>query len=133
MKKYNVSTNKVLKAESCLRQAAEYENEVTTLFDMLMWYMKALKNKCNAEFINIKKTDQGHCLDHTYQFFNVVEQISYDFAKGLVIDTENLSFKPSIIMAGVISVAIELYLKVDLFTKKNINTEKCSSIVLNEI
>ena len=49
--------------------------------------------------------------DHVYNFFCDVESCSYDFLKSALIDCHCLGFKGSLVVAGVITAAIELVLR----------------------
>jgi hypothetical protein len=93
--------------------------------------MKAWKHKCEVEFRKIKQDRDQPCFDQIYQFFCSIESIAYDFCKAIMIDCECLAFKPSILMASVISITIELYLKIDVFNISNL--PYASSVILNEL
>lgn len=64
---------------------------------------------------------------------SMIEQTAYDFAKAITIDCELLKFKPSIMMAGVITIAIELFLRLDVFAGPSVTNSYNKSILLNEL
>jgi len=130
LSEFHVKEIEVLQAEQELRGATGYENEVATTFDFLIWYMKAWRLKSMWEFEKIKVGLDYVCYDEIFNFFTTFEQIGYDFSKAMLLDAEILEFKPSIMMAGVISVAIELYLKTKVF---GTGEKKMSSVILNEM
>ena len=61
----------------------------------------------------------GHNQWHmaTYKFICEIESAAYDFTKSILADAESLKFKPSIIVACVISTTIEIFLNLKLQQK----------------
>lgn len=99
--------------ELLLRFASGYENESSTLIDFLFWYMKAWKKLCQQELSCFSQNDsQVH--REICNALGKIEMIAYDFAKGITLDCELARFKPSVIMAGLLSISIELYIKIDI-------------------
>jgi len=56
--------------------------------------------------------DRKQWLTSTYRFMCEVEQQAYDLTKSILIDAECLRFKPSLIVASIITVAIEINLRI---------------------
>jgi hypothetical protein len=77
--------------------------EVSTLFNFVMVYVKLWKISCQNL---VKKTHRT-----TYWFLCEVESAAYDFTKSVLIDAHCMKFKPSIIVAGIISSSIEIALR----------------------
>ena len=57
----------------------------------------------------------------TARFLSEIEMIAYDFSKSVLVDTEAMSYKPSLIVAALITISIELSLKQKVKALKNIN------------
>ena len=89
-----------------MRTAINYELETSTLFDIVMYFIKIWKITCQDRF----KLASEPYLDDIYNFFSEIETIVYDFSKSVLIDANCLQYKGSIVVCGLISVAIELYL-----------------------
>jgi hypothetical protein len=118
--KYKTKAKDIIECETQLRRANEHENEIATMFDMLMWYMKAWKYQCQLEFNRLKPAQDKPCFESTYTFFSEVEAIVYDYTKSMLIDCETLNYRSSVLMASVISASIEVYLNLNL-PNNNIN------------
>ena len=101
-----------MQKELDLRLATNYENEVSTLFDFVMLYMKIWKMGCQSKLASHK---QWHLA--TYKFICEIESAAYDFTKSIMADAESLKFKPSIIVACVISTTVEIFLNLKLQQK----------------
>lgn len=101
-----------MQKELDLRLATNYENEVSTLFDYVMLYMKIWKMGCQRKLAGHKQWHMS-----TYKFICEIESCAYDFTKAILADAESLKFKPSIIVACVISATIEIYLNLKLQQK----------------
>ena len=99
--------------ERDIRKAAVYENEVPSLFDFVMLYMKLFKMGCQ-----LKISDKKQWYWSTYHLLCEVEQVAYDFVKSVLIDAESLKYKPSILVAAVISVSLEILFKTKLQEKQ---------------
>ena len=93
-----------------MRTAIKYETEVSTLFDFVMYYIKIWKISCQDRF---REASQPY-LDDVYNFFGEIEALAYDLSKSVLIDAHSLQFKGSIIVCSLISVSIELYIRVKL-------------------
>lgn len=55
----------------------------------------------------------------TYKFMCEVESAAYDFTKSLLVDPEILQYKASLVVASVISAALEIYLRIKLEERRN--------------
>lgn len=81
----------ILKRELEIRKAVNYENEVTSLFDYVMYYIKLWKMICQ-----LKISDKNHWYVSTYKFICEVEQGAYDFTKSLLIDAKTTKYNASV-------------------------------------
>ena len=117
--------------EKDIRHACGYENEVSTLFDFVLLYIKIWKLKCQASY-----QDGGHRVySSTYRFICDIEQFTYDFTKALLVDAECLQYRPSVLVAALISVSIEIQLNI-WFDREQEHLwvkEKCDMPVLEEL
>ena len=50
----------------------------------------------------------------TYRFLCDIETAVYDFSKSVLTDVESLQYRPSLIVAGLISASLEITLKISL-------------------
>ena len=57
-------------------------------------------------------------LTSTYHFMCEVEQQAYDLSKSTLVDAECLKFKPSLIVASLITAAIEINLRIKYHNKE---------------
>ena len=48
-----------------------------------------------------------------------VESAAYDFTKSLLVDPEILQYKASLVVASIISTALEIYLRIKLEERRN--------------
>ena len=85
-----------------------YENEVSSLFDYVMLYMKIWKLS-----VQLRIHNQNHWLVSTYRYMCEIETAAYDLSKSVLIDAESMKFKPSIIVVALVTAAIEI--KFNLF------------------
>jgi len=131
LKKYNVGSKDIVNTERKLMKAASYENELATQFDVLLWYIKAWKLTCTQEFSNIKGENNHPFTDSIYQYFCSVEQIAYDFIKGILLDTECLQYPSSVLIASVITLTIEIHFKLDIIP--NLVSRNITSVELIEM
>lgn len=85
----------------------QYENEVTTAFDFVIFYTKMWKMYCDkvCTKLSLKKYIA------TARFLSEIEMMAYDFTKSVLVDAEVMSYKPSLIVAALITISIELSLK----------------------
>ena len=49
-----------------------------------------------------------------YDFFGAIEALAYDLSKSMLIDAHSLSFKASISVCALISVSIEIYMRIKI-------------------
>lgn len=110
-------TKRVLQKEMRIRKAINHENEASTLFDFLLYYIKIWKLKTQY-FI---QTIGGPLYCFVYDFICDVEANAYDLTKSLLIDAENHEFNNSIIVISIISVSIDILLMTELNKSKFIN------------
>lgn len=105
-----VPKSRLLDKEIEMRRAIEYQTEVTTLFDYVMYFIKIWKINCQDRL-----QEQGQPFyEDMYDFFGSIEALAYDFSKSLLIDAHCLSYKASISICALISVSIELYLRIKM-------------------
>jgi hypothetical protein len=92
----------------------DYENEVSTHFEFVLLYIKIWKMGCQRLIRN-----KEEMFVSTYKFMCDIESTAYDFTKSIITDAEILKFKPSIVVAAIISTTIEIYLQLKLKERKN--------------
>ena len=84
--KNSCSPDRIIHKEMRIRHCINYENEVSTLFEFLLYYVKIWKLKCQHYFtVNKLKV-----YEVVYNFICEVEQVAYDLAKSVLIDSEVL-------------------------------------------
>ena len=123
----NYQRSQILQKELDIRQATHYENEVSTLFDFVMLYMKIWKMGCQY-----KISDRRQWYLSTYKFICETEQAAYDFTKSVLIDSESTKFKASIVVAAIISTTIEIQLKLRMQGQQN-GKKTCSPTDLKSL
>jgi len=96
-----------MEAEYKLRLAIGHENECSSLFDFVMFYIRLLKLECQNQ---IKKP----VLKDLYEWISVIEGLAYDLTKSLLIDIKSLQFSLSISVASLITVSILIHQNVVL-------------------
>lgn len=101
--KKQFSSEQILQKERDIRLAVKYQNEVSSLFDFVMLYMKIWKMSCQ-----IKLGEPQQWLVSTYKFLCEVETQTYDLSKSLLIDAESLKYNPSISVAAIVTVALQI-------------------------
>ena len=84
------------------------------MFDFVMLYMKIWKLGCQHK---ISQKQQWYL--STYKFVCEVESAAYDFTKSLLIDAECMQYKSSIMVAAVISISIEIIMKLKIEERKS--------------
>jgi len=97
----------IILREHAIRWSCDNENEVTTHFDFVMFYLKTWKLACQN-----KIGDKDKLYYATYKFLCDVEMVAYDYIKSLLIDVESLRFSPSLSVAAIVSASIEIYLMI---------------------
>ena len=100
-----LTKNQIIEAEYKLRNSIGHENECSTLFDFVMYYIRLLKLECQNQI-------QEPVLDSLYEWISVIEGLAYDFSKSLLIDVHSLQFNLSITVASLITVSILIHQKV---------------------
>lgn len=63
-----------------------YENEVPSLFEFIMFYIKLWKTESDSFF----KHNQVDISEVVYSFLNEVEALVYDLTKSVLIDADSL-------------------------------------------
>jgi hypothetical protein len=98
-----------------------YENEVTTLFDYVMIYLKVWKLACQNKIKDVDHHGVGEAqwYTSTYNFLCLVESLCYDYTKAVLVDCESLKFSSSMIVAALVSASIEV-----IFNQVAAGTEK---------
>lgn len=103
----NYSRKQILQKEFDIRKAVGYENETSTLFDFVLLLIKMWKISCQNSLGQSKQW-----LASTYHFMCEIEQQAYDLTKSTLIDAECHKFKPSLVVAALITAAIEINLNI---------------------
>lgn len=109
LKEFNMNTQQILEKEFQLRKTVEYQNEVATMFDFIMFYSKMWKIKCEDSIRSIK---EPLCED-VYNFLTEAESIVYDFSKSVLIDAQLMKYLPSIVVCALITASLEVLVKVN--------------------
>ena len=86
-----------------------YQNEVATLFDFIMFYSKMWKIKCE-DSLRQKKEPLN---EDVYNFLTDAETIVYDFSKSVLIDAQLMRYLPSIVVCALITASLEVLVKVN--------------------
>lgn len=117
LKNYNFDkkTERIIHKEMRIRNSVNHENEVSTMFDFLLYYMKIWKQKTQE----VLKRDYCSIFPFIYDFICDVEATAYDLTKSLLIDAESHEFNNSITVISIISVSIDLFLMME-FTKSKL-------------
>jgi hypothetical protein len=102
----NIGSEEILSKEHAMRRAINYENEVATMFEFIMFYIKIWKVSCQDKL----KLPNGLHLEGVYVFLSEIEAATYDFTKSILIDADSMRFKPSLLVCGLISVTTKLNL-----------------------
>jgi hypothetical protein len=101
-----IGTDEILTKEHAMRKSINYENEVATMFEFIMFFAKSWKIACQDK---LKLKNGGH-LEQVYVFLSEVEAAAYDFSKSVLIDADSMRFKPCVLVASLMSMVIELHL-----------------------
>ena len=109
----NYTREQILAKEREIRHAVNFENEVSTHFEFVLLYIKIWKMGCQKHIKN-----KNEMFMSTYKFMCEVESAAYDFTKSLITDPEILTYKPSLVVAAIISVTLEIYLKLKIRDRK---------------
>lgn len=80
----NLNTNQLIDAEYNLRLAIGHENECSTLFDFVMFYIRLLKLECQNSMFH------ENILCSTHDWISTIEGLAYDLTKSLLIDVGSL-------------------------------------------
>lgn len=102
----------IVEKEIEFRKVSEYENEVATYFDFVMYYIRLWKLCCHNEMKRLIPYSCYTCLKASYEMLPMVEQICYDLSKSVLIDCELMCFRPSVVICALFTQSIELYLHV---------------------
>ena len=102
----NIDNKQILNKEHAIRMSINYENEVATMFEFIMFYAKSWKIACQEKL----SLESGNHLEAIYSFLSEVEAAAYDFSKSVLIDADSMRFKPCVLVAGLFSTTIELHL-----------------------
>ena len=78
-----------------------------------MFYIKLWKTESDSFF----RHNQVDISEVVYSFLNEIEALVYDLTKSVLIDADSLQFKPSIIVASLISISLDIYLSVTFSSK----------------
>lgn len=105
LKDLGIKKELILHREKELRDKTEFENEVSTYFDFLLFYIKVWKVTCNEKF-----AEKGlQCSDDVYDFLCDVESMVYDYSKSITTDVGLSQFSPSLVIASAISASLEVH------------------------
>lgn len=95
--------------ENAIRRAIQYENEVATPFEFVMYYVKIWKIACQ-DFL----TNNGQKIyDLVYLFVGEIESAIYDYTKSILIDADSSQYRSSIVVCALLSITIDIYLKLE--------------------
>lgn len=94
---------KIIEKEILIRRTITFENEVPTLFDYVMIFMKIWKLDCQN-----KIKDKLSMYHSTHKFLCEVESSAYDYTKSVLLDASMLKYSLSMIVASLITCCIEI-------------------------
>ena len=100
----SIGSEEILSKEHAIRRSINYENEVATMFEFIMFYIKIWKVACQDKLM----LTNGYHLEQVYVFLSEIEAATYDFTKSVLIDCDSMRFKPSVIVCGLICLTIKL-------------------------
>jgi len=103
------SKEQILAKENAIRKSIEYENEVATLFEFVMYYIKIWKIACQ----DCLAKDGQKIYDIVYHFVSEIESAIYDYTKSVLIDAESSQYRSSIVVCALLSITIDIYLKLE--------------------
>ena len=76
-----------------------------------MFYVKIWKVSCQD---HIQKVNKQEIYKLVYEFISEIETQVYDYTKSVLIDADVLQYNASIIVCSLISITIEIFLKLEL-------------------
>ena len=100
----------VRKKELMIRTSLGYVNESATMFEFLMLYIKIWKIACYDRVIEKHQVSY----EIIYNFMCDLESMVYDLSKSVLIDASTLKYKGSLIVASLISVSLDLFVRLTL-------------------
>ena len=124
----NISNEQILTKEHAIRRSINYENEVATMFEFVMFYAKSWKIACEDKL----KTQSGEHLEQIYTFLSDIEGAAYDFSKSVLVDADSLRFKPCVLVASLFSMTIELHLLLN-HSKEDIKQQPRAPLYLEHV
>jgi hypothetical protein len=95
----------ILNKEHYLRTSVGYEYESSTLFDVLVFFVRVWKVKCSHSF-HRRRFPHSNFI---YSFLADIEAIVYDYSKAILIDVNLAQFPPSVLIAATILASIEVF------------------------
>mmetsp|Transcript_23989 Transcript_23989/g.36838 ORF Transcript_23989/g.36838 Transcript_23989/m.36838 type:complete len:258 (-) Transcript_23989:375-1148(-) len=96
----NVSRSEVLDKEHQIRKQVEYQNEVSTLFEYVMFYSKMWKIRSQQSSSRLYMI--------VYNFLCEVETAVYDLTKSILIDAELSQYKLSLVVVSLFFSVIQV-------------------------
>ena len=108
-----------------IRNSINHENEVSTMFDFLLYYIKVWKLKTQEAL----KRNNASFFSFTYDFICDIEATAYDFTKSLLIDADIHEFNNSITVLSIISISIDIFLMTEFTKSKIINSPLFPEII----
>jgi hypothetical protein len=106
--------------EYSLRKSINLENEVSTSFDFIMYYMKLWKMTTQEHF----QSKREPLSENLYDWLSEIEGLAYDLTKSLLIDVRSLKFAQSISVCSLITVSIFLNSKLTLASKDSLTIDQ---------
>ena len=103
----------IVEREKQIRDALGYENEVSLHFDFVITLMKLWRHRVHDA------VPRGQHMTATYRIICEVETAVYDFSKSVLADLECFRYRPSLIIAGLISATLEMCFKMRYEERQN--------------
>lgn len=93
-----------------IRTSLDYVNESATMFEFLIFFIKIWKIACHEKIIEQHK----ETYDLIYDFLYDIESLVYDLSKSVLIDASTLKYKGSLIIPSLITIALDLFIRMKL-------------------
>lgn len=93
-----------------IRTSLKYINESATIFEFLMVYVKIWKIACYDRIME----KYAVTYEVIYTFMCDIESMVYDLAKSVLIDASMFKYKGSLIIAGLVTVSLDLFCRLTL-------------------
>ena len=97
--------------------------------DLLNYYNKLWKSVVEEEFKKLKCGINSVYFKDIHDFLDETEHIAYDFSKSVLIDSEILCYKPSVLACALMTATLEIMAKQSLL---DIHSGKIHQVILFE-